>query len=178
MSFVHEKEGFWRKMVLALFALAMLGPWSFDLLHVPAQYPCGGVTVRLAGDFCGFPVTGFQGLIMVSFALLRILRGLVGGNVVLLPEFYSLIVLGLLFLPCIGTVLLILKERPLGFRTMNLIFWVLGALAAGLLLAMQTSRPQVAPVIYLVWGAWLYILVAVGAVALEWLGLRGNMANR
>jgi hypothetical protein len=162
MSFVHEKEGFWRKMVLALFALAMLGPWSFDLLHVPAQYPCGGVTVRLAGDFCGFPVTGFQGLIMVSFAVFRILGGLVGGNVVLLPEFYSLIVLLLLFLPSISTVILILKERSRGFKIMNLIFWVLGALAAGLMFAMQAGRPQVAPVLYLLWGVWLYILVAVG----------------
>lgn len=60
---------------------------------------------------------------------------------------------------------------------MNLIFWVLGALAAGLMLAMQTGRPQVAPVIYLVWGAWLYILVTVGAVALEGMRLRTNITK-
>jgi hypothetical protein len=161
MSFVLEKEGFWRKVVLAGFVLAMLGPWSFDLIHVLAQFTCENA-VRLAGDFCGFPVTGFQGLIMVSFAVFRILGGLVGGNVVLLPEFYSLIVLLLLFLPSISTVILILKERSRGFKIMNLIFWALGGLAAGLMFAMQAGRPQVAPVLYLLWGVWLYILVAVG----------------
>jgi hypothetical protein len=131
MSFILEKEGFLRKMILALFVLAMLGPWSFDLLHVPAQYPCDGVTVRLAGDFCGFPVPGFGGVIMVFSGLFRNLGALIKGNAAfLLPELTVLLIMGLVFLPSISTVLLIWKERSRGFKIVNLIFWALGGLAA------------------------------------------------
>jgi hypothetical protein len=179
MSFILEKEGFFRKMILALFVLAMLGPWSFDLLHVPAQYPCDGVTVRLAGDFCGFPVPGFGGVIMGFSGLFRNLGALIKGNAAfLLPELTVLLIMGLVFLPSISTVLLIWKERSRGFKIVNLIFWALGGLAALLMFAMQAGRPQVAPVLYLVWGAWFYILVAVGAVTLEGMGLRGIIAKR
>lgn len=177
MSFVQEKEGFWRKVGLAGFVLAMLGPWSFDLIHVPAQFMCENA-VRLAGDFCGFPVSGIGGVIMVLVSLFGNLGALIRGNVVfLLPELTALFIMSLVIVPSISTVMLILKERPLGFRVMNLIFWVLGALAAGLMLTMQTGRPQVAPVIHLVWGAWFYILVTVGAVALEGMRLRTNITK-
>ena len=42
------------------------------------------------------------------------------------------------------------------------------------MLALQIMRPQVAPVIYLVWGTWLYLIVVIGAIALEVFMLRAN----
>ena len=42
--------------MLALLVGAMLGPWIFDLINVPAQYPCD---FRLVGDFCGVLLSGF-----------------------------------------------------------------------------------------------------------------------
>jgi len=42
MLFILEKELFIRRFMLAAFILAMLGPWSFDLISVPVQFPCGG----------------------------------------------------------------------------------------------------------------------------------------
>lgn len=179
MSLILEKEGFLRKMILALFVLAMLGPWSFDLLHVPAPFPCGGVSVRLAGDFCGYPVMGFGGVIMIFSSIFGILGALVRGNAAfMLPELTALLIMSLVFIPSVSTLLLILKERSRGFKIVNLIFWSLGGLAAGLMFAMQAGRPQVAPVMYLVWGAWFYILVAMGAVVLEGVVLRGKVVKR
>ena len=179
MSFMLEKEGFLRKVVLALFVLAMLGPWSFDLLHVPAQFPCDGVSVRLVGDFCGYPVTGFGGVIMIFSSIFGNLGALVRGNVAfLLPELTVLFVMSLVLIPSVSTLLLILKERSRGFKIVNLIFWVLGALAALLVLFLQMMRTEVAPVIYLMWGAWLYILIAVGAVVLEGMGLREKVVKK
>ena len=40
--------------------------------------------------------------------------------------------------------------------------------------AIKMMRPQVAPVIYLVWGIWLYLIVVIGAIALEVFMLRAN----
>jgi len=173
MLFNLEKEGFLRKLILAAFVLAMLGPWSFDLVNIPAQFPCEGLPVRLAGDFCGFPVSGFGGIIMVSTCLFRLPGVLATGNIAMLfPELTAVFIMLFVFLPVFSFLPLLRKKGSHRLQIMNLILWVLGGFAALAMLAMQAMRPQVAPVIYLVWGIWLYILAAMGAVTLEVIVLR------
>jgi len=175
MIFNLEKEGFLRKLILAAFILAMLGPWSFDLLSVPAQFPCEGLPVRLAGDFCGLPVSGFGGIIMVSIGLFSIPGALATGNIAMLfPELTSVFIMLFVFLPVFSSLTLLRKKGSRRENVVNLILWVLGGLAALAMFVLQAMRPQVAPVIYLAWGIWLYIVVAMGAVTLEAIVLRKN----
>lgn len=60
-------------VILALLFIAGLGPWSFDLINVPAQYPCDAPFIRLKGDFCGEPVSAVRGV-----------SALLGGSIVAL----------------------------------------------------------------------------------------------
>ena len=173
MSFILEKEGLLRRIIPGGFLLAMLGPWSFDLVGVPAQFACNGLSVRLAGDFCGFPVSVFGGGIMVSINLFRALvRGTPASS--LRPELTALVIVLCIFLPFFSSFALIRKKNSRRTLVINIILLVLGGIAALVMLAMQLNRPQVAPVIYLVWGAWLYILVAMSAIVLEVMVLRVN----
>lgn len=174
MLFTLEKERFLRKLILAAFILAMLGPWSFDLLGVPAQFPCNGPAVRLMGDYCGYPFSGFRGIIMVFTSLSHILGALMNGYIaMLIPELISLVIMLFAFLPVVSFPL-IWKKSSRRSQIMSLIVWGLGSLAASAMFAMQAMRPQVAPFPYLVWGVWLYILVAIGAVILDVFVLRAN----
>jgi len=78
MMIKHESR--WRKLILVLFIICMLGPWAFELLNVPAQYPCEKPSVRLTGDFCGYPFLGFEAFILAVSNLFYILRELIKGN--------------------------------------------------------------------------------------------------
>ena len=55
---INEHKRIWRTAVLVLLIIAMTGPWSFDLINVPAEYPCSLPNYRLEGDFCGIPFSG------------------------------------------------------------------------------------------------------------------------
>ena len=108
MSFVLAKESFLRKFILGAFVIAMLGPWSFDLVGVPAQFPCGFPSVRLVGDFCGFPVSGLGGTIMVSTSIFRGLGLLIKGYFAILrPELTALVMMLFAFLPVFSSLTLV-----------------------------------------------------------------------
>ena len=81
MSFMTENKVLWRILILALFIISMLGPWAFDLLNVPAQYPCGKPSVRLYGDFCGSPISGFGVIKWANSGFIYILDELIKGNI-------------------------------------------------------------------------------------------------
>lgn len=49
-----------RAALIPLFILALLGPWYFDRIHVPAQLACEFPTIRLYGEFCGLPFSGLR----------------------------------------------------------------------------------------------------------------------
>lgn len=40
-----------RVVILLSLLVAIMGPWTFDRIHVPAQYTCSTPFVRLEGDF-------------------------------------------------------------------------------------------------------------------------------
>ena len=50
--------------------VAIMGPWTFDLIHVPSEYPCSAPFIRLEGDFCGTPMSGGWILVCVMAVLL------------------------------------------------------------------------------------------------------------
>jgi hypothetical protein len=58
MTWTNEHRRIWRTSALLLLVVALIGPWAFDRIHVPAEYPCSPPNFRIEGDFCGVPISG------------------------------------------------------------------------------------------------------------------------
>ncbi len=162
----------WRAAALVLLVVALSGPWAFDLTNVPAQYPCGPPSIRLEGDFCGYPLAGLWILGTAGSSLIHIVRELVAtGSPSGSLTGVALYILFALFLvlPFFTTLALLrVGERP-GLRRIHLLAWgiagVLGLLV-GFAGTWRYSWSQ--------WGAWLYSALAVGVLVLELAASRLN----
>ena len=151
--------------ILILFVISMLGPWMFDLINVPAEFTCSKPNVRLYGDFCGLPLSGFEFFKLFIGGFFNMLSTLTTGSFVNYPQelFVGLFVLSLI--PFVTSLLLLWKKEPRRLLTINLIAWILAlipTLFMFILMAVQRSG-----YIFRLWGLWLYILTALGAVILE-----------
>jgi hypothetical protein len=161
MSRIFENTRTLRATVLGLLVVAMLGPWAYDLIHVPAEYPCELPFVRLEGDFCGLSVSLLGGISMivgsaVDNAFSEMASYLTPRN------FYPLLLTLSFTLPFFTTLGLILRRESARLQVINLVVLVLAAVAGGWYLAMSRLRPHSAP-----WGVALYVVVALGILALE-----------
>jgi hypothetical protein len=175
MSFIAENKVLWRKLVPVLFIIAMLGPWMFDLLNVPAQYPCGRPSVRLYGDFCGYPMSGFEVIKYANSGLFYFLDQLIKGNIagrildLIFPFFTWLIIL-----PFFSILLLIWNKNSQRLQTINLVAWGLACSVILPMFILQTRENQFVHSSYLLWGIWLFILVALSTIIIEILVLRST----
>jgi hypothetical protein len=80
MSWINENRNIIRATALPLFLLAILGPWMYDLIHVPAEYTCGKPFIRLDGDYCGAPMSGFQFFSWFAGGFFYIVMELIAGT--------------------------------------------------------------------------------------------------
>lgn len=168
MSFVIQNSVLWRRLVLVLLIVSMLGPWSFDLLDVPAQFACGKPSVRLYGDFCGYPMSGFAGVLWAAGGFFTMLYELISGNRTWrLPELLSMISVWIILLPFFSILFLTGNPGSRRLQTINLIAWGLAGLVSLVAFGLQTSRDQVGSFFYLLWGLWLYLLLAIGTTVFE-----------
>lgn len=138
-----------RAGVLLLIVLALLGPWMYDRVSVPAEYTCDKPFIRLDSDFCGIPLSVIQ--------------------------FFNWFAIGFLFpflLPFLTTAVLIWKVETHRLRTINLVAWALAFLLTLLLFYFQLQDQA-----FRLWGLWLYILVAFGAWMVKFLALRNSSRN-
>jgi hypothetical protein len=176
MSFIVENKVLFRKLVVAMFVISMLGPWAFDRLGVPAQFPCGYPNVRLNGDFCGAPFSGFRGLIWAIRDFFFILYDLIKWHIVVQspPELITSVSMWIIALPIFSTLLLIRYPNSQRVQIINLAAWGTACFPALRFFILQTSRDQFVHLYYLLWGAWLYILVAIGTIIFEVLALRSH----
>ncbi len=177
MLWINEHKNVWRVAVLVLLLVAMMGPWAFDVIYVPSEYPCSDPHVRLEGDFCGTPLRGIAVLSMFAGAFINISVGLVTGAIVLADragEFVFSLFLFLLVLPFFGTLLLILRGDRRRRQVFNVVAW---GLAAGIgLLFGVLGHPEL---FWVLWGKWLYTGLAASALILEVLTLTaGRRSNR
>lgn len=106
IAMTNKNRSIFRAGILLLFVLALLGPWMYDVIHVPSEYTCDKPFIRLDGDFCGVPIS-----------VIRFFSG------------FSIFFL----LPFLTTALLIWKEETQRLRTINLIVWALAFLLTLLL---------------------------------------------
>jgi hypothetical protein len=59
MPQLHKNRRLLGAILLGLLLVAMLvGPWVFDVIHVPGEFSCTPPWVRVGGNFCGLPVPG------------------------------------------------------------------------------------------------------------------------
>jgi len=177
MSWINEHKRVWRVAILVLLLVAMMGSWAFDLINVPAEYPCSAPNVRLEGDFCGVPMSGIQvfswmigGVIGMVVELFIGTPGFADRGGPSLGEFLIILVtlmaLLLLLLPFFNTLLSLVRRDRRHRQKFNVATW---GLAAGIGLLICMSRyPKF---IWAVWGIWLYVGLATGALILEALTL-------
>ena len=143
-----------------------MGPWAFDLIHVPAQYACSAPFVRLQGDFCGTPLSGLWILLAAVGEVGSTAVALAGGSTALVePGRLLLFLLGvfLLVLPVFSTLRMLLPGEQRRRRFAQPVVWGLaGAASVGWLL--------LTPAEWLpgrLWGAWLYAGFAACMLVLE-----------
>ena len=172
MSWIFEHRRAWRVTVLVLGSATFIGPWLYDMLWVPAEYTCSPPTVRLDGNFCGLPMSGlgvFRWLIP-EFAYAG--KAFLSGEMTLI-DWTKDCVLGLFLslplLPLLSTLLLILFGDRRRRQVFGVVVWSLAAVL-GLLIGLS-SYPRL---FWVLWGVWLYTVLAVTALVLEALALKGQ----
>jgi hypothetical protein len=166
VSWINEHKTAWRVAALIVLVVAIMGPWFFDQIHVPAEYPC---SFRLEGDFCGMPTSGTYLLLGAVGELFCRSRDLLSGAMGL-GEWARVFVIGLLLslpvLPFFSTLLLVLRGDRRRRQVFNIVAW---GLAVGVGLVIGLSRY---PKLYwALWGIWLYTGLAASALILEVLAL-------
>lgn len=143
---------------LVLLILSLFGPWGYDRINVPAQYTCEPPHVRLYGDFCGLPLSAMWIITTAGSELGWLVKGLLTGTAQRIDLraalFFAASVLVILAPP--GGLLVRLVRRD-ARRSWLLVFASLAALAlAGFLISQQqVSSPL------LLWGVWLYAIMAL-----------------
>jgi hypothetical protein len=166
MSWINEHKRVWRVAVLMGLVVAAMGPWAFDLLSVPAEYPCSAPYIRLHDDFCGEPLPG-------ALILLAASRGLLCMEWRWALALPIGLFLSMFVLPSFITLLLILRRDRRSRQVSSIFAW---GLAAGIGLTVEASTY---PWLFRAWGIWLFIGVAVSALILEVLTLAaGRRPNR
>ncbi len=179
MSFIKENKLWLRIIVFALFIVAMLGTWTFDLINVPAQYLCEKPFVRLYGDFCGLPMSGLDSIRWFTSGFSYTLAELVKGNfAVQFPELIALIWVMVILLPFFSNLLLFRNRTSRRLQIFNVIAWAIAFLPTFSMFISQSSRDESVKFFYLLWGLLLYILLAIGTLIFEFLLLRMDIKSK
>ena len=175
MSWINKHKKVWRVMVLLLLGTAIIGPWFFDVIHVPSEYSCSAPNIRLKDDFCGLPLSGIRILYWMVSGFIYTFKALVTGTMVFYDwarEFIFSLFLFLILLPFFSTLLLILRGDRRRLQTFNVVTL---SLALGLCLFLGLSNyPRL---FWVLWGLWLYIAAAAAALVLEILGLTAGRST-
>lgn len=159
----------WRIGLLLLLLVAIIGPWTFDKIHVPSQYACG---VRLDGDYCGIPLSGFRLFAFVISGLVSMSTRLLTGataDTQLAREFFSVLSTLLLFLPVVTSLVLIVRGEQRRRRWFQVLALCLAlCVIAGLSLL---DLPGFSAPLRASWGIWFYIFLLICALTIELLTL-------
>ena len=161
MTWIAQNKRAWRALVLAIAIVAFVGPWTGEAVPVPAGYTCSFPNFRLDGDFCGFPLPGWQIFFLPISRAVEIVRALALSEVDRALKSLSLaLAVTLVFLPILTEFVLIIgRDHQSGFR---IVVWGLAAIAVSFLALIGFSRFHPA-----LWGISLYFGLSVTALLLE-----------
>ncbi len=152
-----------RGAFIAVFLASMAGPWFYDEIMVPAQFACSAPFIRLEGDFCGHPMSGFRLITLFLGALLQIVLHGPGGSALSAMTFRDLAgtaAIIALVLPAITTTLRAVRSSSQMARLLTIASWLL-AVPIALFIALPSSQGVSK------WGVWLFIGLAIVALILE-----------
>ncbi len=171
MNWLKSHKRIWRTAILAVLIVAVLGPWAFDLLSVPAENACQPPTVRIDSQFCGIPVSGLTAVFNTVPQGFAFLSALVTGNLnaARLGNAWLTLLFWLPLLALLSLVLLVIWPKLRGWLVFHLAILALTAVAA----AVYTSFIP-ADRIGIVWGLWLFLAASLAALALELSSLAGK----
>jgi len=162
ISFGLDKhKGLIRVIIFIVFIVSLLGPWMFEQLNVPAKYACTPPNIRLEGDFCGAPMSGFLFLVWFGIGFIYILFELITGAFTCNPRELMAGLSLLLLLPIFTTLLLMGKESH-RLSTINLIAWIIA-----FLITLTVFIFQIYDQVVRLWGLWLYIILAISVIIFE-----------
>ena len=166
MSSIYKHRRDWRLLIWILLLISLLGPWFFDNLYIPSEYPC---SVRLRENFCGSPVTGIWVFAAIFSVLGSSFYDLVRGIAVDYDAGRAFLIsfLGIsLVLPFFSTLLIIIR----GDRRPQLAFHMIACSAAfgvGLMLGFTHQFKW----FWRLWGVWLYVGSLASMLFLEVIAL-------
>jgi len=168
MAWLAKHIRIWRSVALLLLLVALvIGPWVYDEISVPAEFPCEAPFVRLEGDFCGVPLHGPWIVFALGSQFILTITGLVTGKLALAESGRQLAIslAGFLaLLPVVSTLLMIFR----GDRRWLQLFHIVALCLAGGLMLWAFSATRELRVIRL-WGPWFYTGVVLGESILEFL---------
>ncbi len=156
MSWLAMHKNGWRVAILVGVLVAIMGPWTFEVIWVPSEppfSPCSAPYVRLDEDFCGTLMSGKWLLGWMVSGFVSGTSGLVTGakdfsewvREILVGLFPSLLVL-----PFFSTLLLILRGDRRRRQVFNIVTWGLAG-GIGLLIGLF-NYPEL---FWVLWGLWL-----------------------
>jgi hypothetical protein len=167
MSWISRHRRVWGLVILALLLVASVGPWGFDLINVPAQYPCSAPFMRLKGDFCGEPVSAVRAL---SRLLGDLVVATVTGRVAFIDLVYMFMVFVFVFialLPVISAVLWIHAGHHENQSVFHLAAWGLATIFIWLGFSVRLLSVTLHFHPGQLWGLWLYTGLVSTVLILE-----------
>ena len=164
----NKTKQIWRIASLALLILALIGPWTYDVIYVPAEYTCQPPNIRLEGDFCGLPMSGMRVIFFLLEAFISISIGFMNGTAVFADrarEYLFTIFFLLPVLPFISTLVMFWKKESRRLQAIHLITWGLAAIMGLVWSLFVFSDPH--PQKWRLWGVWFYLILTISMLTLE-----------
>lgn len=177
MEWITEFKMTWRVAGIALLIFALIGPWTYEVVNVPAEYACNAPYVRLEGDYCGEPMPGAWIIFGLALGFFSNLAGFLAGTVSFAGRARELLFMFLSIFPVLAllsTLLVIWRKNSRTLSAFQIAAWALAAIL-GLFLAV--SGISMAPHRFL-WGAWIYAGLTPIVLVLELLALVGTRKEK
>ena len=168
MARILERKQTFRVASLALIVLALFSPWTYEVIHVSAKYPCSPPNIRLEGDYCGMLLSGIRVIFFLLEAFVSISVGFLTGTAVFVDrarEYLFILFLLLPLLPFFSTALVIFKSNSRRRQIFHLLTWGLALIICSYWSLITIANPH--PEKWRLWGIWSYMMLAVGVLILE-----------
>ena len=169
MAWIVEHKRVWGIAILALLLLAILGPWAYDQINVPAEYPCSAPFIRLEGDFCGVPYSGMQMLSNLPAVLISVAVGTITGSMAITDlgrTIPTILLMLCALLPVMSALVWIFSGRQRRASIFHVAAWALAVVfIVWMLPHISAFRADQ------LWGLWLYSGLVCGVLILAGVGL-------
>jgi len=196
MPFIVQNKIWFRTFILVLFIISMLGVWGFDLIpfSIPISSSCDTYNSRVGKSFlseehfirlndgnCIITIYGFEVIYSITpYLFFGTFIELIKGNfaAIQIPELIGLIGIILIILPFFSNIFLFRNRYSRRLQIINVIAWGLAFLLALSVFLLGAYSDELIKYyykyFYLLWGLWLYILLALAAITFEILVLKSD----